>query len=49
MPASGEWVQIDDLLLTVEQVSGRRIRTVRVKRVSPSQFDDQETVSHVDE
>jgi CBS domain containing-hemolysin-like protein len=49
VPASGEWVQIDDLLLTVEQVSGRRIRTVRVKRVAPSQFDDQETVSHVDE
>ena len=48
VPASGEWVQVDDLLLTVEQVSGRRIRKVRVKRVSPSQFDDQETLSHVD-
>jgi CBS domain containing-hemolysin-like protein len=49
VPASGEWVQIDDLLLTVEQVSGRRIRKVRVKRIAPSQFDDQETISHVDE
>lgn len=48
VPASGEWVQVEDLLLTVEQVSGRRIRKVRVKRLSPSQFDDQETISHVD-
>jgi CBS domain containing-hemolysin-like protein len=49
VPASGEWVQIDDLLLTVEHVSGRRIRKVRIKRVAPSQFDDQETISHADE
>ena len=49
VPASGEWVQVEDLLLTVEQVSGRRIRKVRVKRVAPSQFDDnQETISHAD-
>jgi CBS domain containing-hemolysin-like protein len=49
VPESGEWVQADDLLLTVEQVSGRRIRKVRVKRVAPSQFDDnEETISHVD-
>ena len=48
VPASGEWVQVDDLLLTVEQVSARRIRKVRVKRVSPSEFDDQETISHAD-
>ncbi len=48
VPSSGEWVQMDDLLLTVEQVSARRIRKVRVKRVAPSQFDDQETISHAD-
>ena len=48
VPASGEWVQVEDLLLTVEQVSGRRIRKVRVKRVLPSQFDDQEAVSRAD-
>jgi CBS domain containing-hemolysin-like protein len=48
VPASGEWVQVDDLLLTVEQVSARRIRKVRVKRMSPSEFDDQETISHAD-
>ena len=32
VPASGETVQVDDLLLTVEQVSGRRIRKVRARR-----------------
>jgi CBS domain containing-hemolysin-like protein len=48
VPSSGEWVQMDDLLLTVEQVSGRRIRKVRVKRVVPSEFDDQEAISHAD-
>jgi putative hemolysin len=33
VPASGESIQVDDVLLTVEQVSGRRIRKVRANRV----------------
>jgi len=33
VPATGELVKFDDLLLTVEQVSGRRIRRVHVTRV----------------
>lgn len=33
VPTGGENVQIDDLQLTVEQVSGRRIRKVRVVRI----------------
>jgi CBS domain containing-hemolysin-like protein len=48
VPESGEWVQVDDLLLTVEQVSGRRIRKVRVKHQAPSPLDDEEPISHVD-
>jgi len=48
VPESGEWVQVDDLLLTVEQVSGRRIRKVRVKREAPSPLDNEEPISHVD-
>jgi CBS domain containing-hemolysin-like protein len=34
-PASGETLLVDDLLLSVEQVSGRRIRKVRVERQPP--------------
>ncbi len=36
VPTGGESVQIDDLQLTVEQVSGRRIRKVRVLRIPPA-------------
>lgn len=36
VPTGGESVQIDDLQLIVEQVSGRRIRKVRVLRVPPA-------------
>ncbi|MCI0518799.1 MAG: hemolysin family protein [Chloroflexi bacterium] len=35
-PSSGETLRVDDLLLSVEQVSGRRIRKVRVARQSPA-------------
>jgi CBS domain containing-hemolysin-like protein len=48
VPEAGEWVQVEDLLLTVEQVSGRRIRKIRVKRQSSSALDNEETMSHVD-
>jgi CBS domain containing-hemolysin-like protein len=48
VPAAGEWVQVDDLLLIVEQVSGRRIRKVRVKHEAPASLDTEEPMSHVD-
>jgi putative hemolysin len=39
VPTSGETLQVGDLLLTIEQVTGRRIRKVRAKKQinSPSQ------------
>jgi len=48
VPSSGESIQVDDLLLTVEQVSGRRIRKVRVKRVAAVSSDDGEVNAHAD-
>jgi len=48
VPTAGEWVQVEDLLLIVEQVSGRRIQKIRVKRQSPSTLDNEEPMSHVD-
>lgn len=36
VPTGGEQVQVEDWLLTVEQVSGRRIRRVRARRQSPA-------------
>jgi putative hemolysin len=35
VPASGESVHLDDLILTVEQVSGRRIRKIRAQKIVP--------------
>jgi CBS domain containing-hemolysin-like protein len=35
VPESGESLQVDDLELTVEQVSGRRIRKIRARRIIP--------------
>ncbi len=35
VPAAQETIQVDDLILTVEQVTGRRIRKVRARRVAP--------------
>ena len=35
VPVSGESVHLDDLILTVEQVSGRRIRKIRARKVFP--------------
>ncbi len=47
VPSSGEQVQVDNLLLTVEQVSGRRIHKVRARRISTPPLDE-ETITHVD-
>jgi putative hemolysin len=43
VPLGGERVQYGDLLLTVEQVSGRRIRKVRAQRSSHMQDGQDET------
>ena len=41
VPAGGEQLQVDGWLLTVEQVSGRRIRKVRVRRQStPAEMEE---------
>ena len=47
VPSSGENIQVDNLLLTVEQVSARRIRKVRARWVS-SKLQGEEEVTHVD-
>jgi CBS domain containing-hemolysin-like protein len=39
VPANGEQVQVDSLLLTVEQVSGRRIRKVRVQQIPTGEME----------
>ncbi len=44
VPAGGEQVQAGDVLLTVEQVSGRRIRKVRARRIQPeSEMKEEES------
>ncbi len=47
VPTSGESVQVDDLLLTVEQVSGRRIRKVRAQRLQLAS-DQEDHTNHAD-
>jgi len=47
VPVGGENVQVDNLELTVEQVSGRRIRKVRAQRIS-TDSQNGETENHVD-
>ena len=42
VPLNGEKININDLTLTVEQVSGRRIRKVRARRTPPEFPMDQE-------
>jgi putative hemolysin len=42
VPQGGETLQVDGLLLTVEQVAGRRIRRVRVRRVDEKQGEEQD-------
>jgi CBS domain containing-hemolysin-like protein len=49
VPTTGESVEVDDLLLTVEQVSGRRIRKVRIRRVDSSSQENKEQTSDADE
>ena len=40
VPAGGEQVVLPDLVLTVEQVSGRRIRKVRAQRTQEKEIED---------
>jgi len=47
VPTNGESVQVDDLLLTVEQVSGRRIRKVRARRLQFTS-DQEDHSNHAD-
>lgn len=48
VPSPGETVEIENLRLTVEQVSGRRIRKVRVQWL-PAAAQNQENGKHVDD
>ena len=47
IPKGGETIRTNDLLLTVEQVTGRRIRKVKVRRLPGSQSLHEE-VAHAD-
>jgi CBS domain containing-hemolysin-like protein len=47
VPANGESIQVDDVVLSVEQVSGRRIRKVRARKIFPV-TDNEESESHAD-
>jgi Mg2+/Co2+ transporter CorC len=42
VPAMGEQVRVGNLLLTVEQVSGRRIRKVRARAARPDDQDGEQ-------
>jgi CBS domain containing-hemolysin-like protein len=42
-PSTGEKLTIDNILLTVEQVTGRRIRKVRATKVMPKEVFDDDT------
>ncbi|HSB66045.1 MAG TPA: hemolysin family protein [Anaerolineales bacterium] len=41
VPASGESLQVGDILLTIEQVTGRRIRKVRAKKLPQATQEEQ--------
>ncbi len=47
IPKSGDTISTDDILLTAEQVTGRRIRKVRVRR-SQSSLSPEQAASHAD-
>jgi putative hemolysin len=49
VPENGETLQIKDLELTVEQVSGRRIRKVRARRLPISLTQEVENEDHADD
>ncbi len=40
VPQGGETLRTEDLILTIEQVTARRIRRVRVRRISPEGISD---------
>jgi len=40
VPASGESLQVDNISLTIEQVTGRRIRKVRARKVLPAAAEE---------
>ena len=42
VPVGGEKIELDNLVLTVEQISGRRIRRVRALRVTSAPVDVEE-------
>jgi CBS domain containing-hemolysin-like protein len=42
VPHDGESLQTDGLILTIEQIIGRRIRRVRAQRISAEEKNDQE-------
>ena len=46
VPVSGESIQVGELELKVEQVSGRRIRKVRARKVVPLQGVEGEQDDH---
>jgi putative hemolysin len=48
VPGTGEEVQTDNLLLTVAQVTGRRIKKVSARWLSPEQNDNKEGKDFVD-
>jgi CBS domain containing-hemolysin-like protein len=43
VPIGGETIRVGDLTLTVENISGRRIRKVRIQRIASSQHDQERT------
>jgi|YNPNPStandDraft_1061719.scaffolds.fasta_scaffold00383_22 putative hemolysin len=49
VPSGGEQIRAEDWLLTVEQVTGRRIRLVRAKRVPLVETEEQEVIHGADE
>ena len=48
VPTAGDKIQVDNLQLTVEQVSGQRIRKVRARRLPPAS-NNGEDESYVDQ
>jgi CBS domain containing-hemolysin-like protein len=49
VPASGESLQVGDISLTLEQVTGRRIRKVRAKKVPVVGEEGKQNGNHADE
>jgi CBS domain containing-hemolysin-like protein len=47
VPTGGEHIQVDNIQLTVDQVTGRRIRKVRARRIEPADKDG-EHKAHVE-